>query len=111
MWPTHLSDLLPYSASGHQALPESISLPLRELPVHTHRQDTQGQCVTGMKDATTVPLTLSQGLVDEVMLGLQLGDQVPAFQKLLQLLQRTKNTHVLIRGLILLTLLRNRQRP
>ncbi len=41
----------------------------------------------------TVPLTLSQGLLDEVMLGLQLGDQVPAFQKLLQLLQHTKDTH------------------
>ena len=38
----------------------------------------------------TVPLTLSQGLVNEVMLGLQLGDQVPAFQELLQLLQREK---------------------
>lgn len=42
-----------------------------------------------MKDTVAVPLTLSQGLLDEVMLGLQLGDQVPAFQKLLQLLQCT----------------------
>lgn len=42
-----------------------------------------------MKDTLTVPLTLSQGLLDEVTLGLQLGDQVPAFQKLLLLLQHT----------------------
>ena len=45
----------------------------------------------------TVPLTLSQGLVDEVMLGLQLGDQVPAFQELLQLLQHKKKKDMLSR--------------
>lgn len=45
-----------------------------------------------MKVAMTVPLTLSQGLVDKVTLCLQLGDQVPALQKLLQLLHHTKQT-------------------
>ena len=59
---------------------------------HTHTDRTQGQCLEDMKDTLTAPLTLSHGLVDEVMLGLQLGDQVPAFQKLLQLLQH-KDTH------------------
>lgn len=63
----------------------------------SHRQETQGQYLKDMKDALTVPLTLSQGLLDEVTLGLQLGDQVPAFQKLLLLLQHTKGTHVLVR--------------
>lgn len=43
-----------------------------------------------MKPSSTAPLTLSQGLVDEVTLGLQLGDQGPAFQELLQLLQPTE---------------------
>lgn len=50
------------------------------------------QLLKDMKDILAVILTLSQGLLDEVMLGLQLGDQVPAFQKLLQLLQY-KDTH------------------
>ena len=40
-----------------------------------------------MQKATTVSLTLSQGLLDEVTLGLQLGDQGPTFQELLQFLQ------------------------
>lgn len=33
-------------------------------------------------------LTLPHGLLNEVMLGLQFGDQVPAFEKLLQFLQK-----------------------
>lgn len=94
--------MLPCSASGHQALPEAIPLVRLEegapsihthtqiKPTHSDRQEIQGQCLKDMKVAMTVPLTLSQGLVDKVTLCLQLGDQVPAFQKLLQLLHHTK---------------------
>lgn len=93
--------MLPCSASGHQALPEAISLVrLRggsqhtQTKTHTLETQGQGQCLKDMKVAMTVPLTLSQSLVDKVTLGLQLGDQVPAFQKLLQLLHHIKQTHV-----------------
>lgn len=43
-------------------------------------------------------LTLSQGFLEQVMLGLQLGDEVPALQVLLHFLEqrkRTKNSQTL----------------
>lgn len=52
---------------------------------------SRGSPTKGEKDGVTVPLTLPHGLFDEVMLGLQLGDQVPAFEKLLQLLQKKQD--------------------
>lgn len=78
---THLYELRPVLPLGKN-FPESISLLLRSFQyIHTNR--TQGRCLKGMKDTLPVTLTLSERLLDEVMLGLQLCDQASAFQKLL----------------------------
>lgn len=61
-----------------------------------------------MKDMTQVPLTFSQGLLNQVVLGLQLCDEVSALKKLLQLLQNTSHTHTTQSGVLVFCLLHYR---